>query len=105
MNPATIDLLDACREEAGIPFEIKSGCRCPKHNAAVGGIWDSAHLVNSITRHCEAVDIKCFSMYDRFLMLQPFLKHFRHIGIAENFIHVDNAPDKPVGVYLYSSKK
>lgn len=39
-----LKMLDAAREEAGIPFRVNSGYRTAARNAAVGGVSNSAHL-------------------------------------------------------------
>ena len=38
-----IDMLQIIRDRAGIPIRVNSGYRCPKHNAAVGGVKGSYH--------------------------------------------------------------
>ncbi len=90
-------MLDAARENAGIPFKITSGFRCKKHNKEVGGKSDSAHLTG------HAADIFTHSSSDRFKIVKALLGvGFRRIGIAHNFIHVDNDSSKHWGViWLY----
>lgn len=44
-------VLDPAREKLGRPIRVNSGYRCPKHNAEVGGVAQSQHLLG------EAVDI------------------------------------------------
>lgn len=40
-----VALLDAMREEAGVPCRVTSGYRCPEHNAQVAGaVQDSQHI-------------------------------------------------------------
>ena len=39
-----VRLLDAMRENLGVPITIISGVRCTKHNANVGGVANSRHL-------------------------------------------------------------
>lgn len=45
------NVLDPAREKFGKPITVNSGYRCPKHNAAVGGVANSQHLQG------EAADI------------------------------------------------
>ncbi len=93
-----IDKLDEARAIANIPFIITSGYRCEKHNKEVGGKYNSSHLVG------KAVDIEVKNSYERFKILQALIKvGFKRIGIANNFIHVDNdINDKPCPViWLY----
>lgn len=84
-----IRLLDEAREKSGVPFRINSACRCRTHNAVVGGKPSSSHLFG------KAVDIACVDSRNRFLMINALLDvGFNRIGIATNFIHVDNDPNK-----------
>ena len=46
------EVLDPVREAFGGPVAVNSGYRCPRHNAAVGGVRNSQHLVG------EAADIR-----------------------------------------------
>lgn len=43
-DAATLEILDAVRTHFGQPVIINSGCRCPAHNAAVGGAANSQHV-------------------------------------------------------------
>ena len=45
------EVLDSVRDEYGKPIYVNSGYRCEKHNAAVGGVPRSQHMVG------EAADI------------------------------------------------
>ena len=47
------NVLDPAREKLGAPIVVNSGYRCPKHNAAVGGVTNSQHMKG------EAADIRC----------------------------------------------
>lgn len=46
------NVLDPARQKFGGPVLVNSGYRCPKHNAEVGGVQRSQHLVG------EAADIR-----------------------------------------------
>ena len=77
--------LDQAREEAGVPFVIRSGCRCAKHNSSdrVKGAKESAHLTGM------AADI-AVNDRNKAIIEAVLRKHFVRIGIgAKNFIHVD----------------
>lgn len=37
-------VLDPAREKFGKPITVNSGYRCPRHNAAVGGVPNSQHM-------------------------------------------------------------
>ena len=41
---ALVDTVQVIRDAAGVPVIVNSGCRCKKHNAAVGGVSNSSHL-------------------------------------------------------------
>ncbi len=45
------NVLDPARERLGMPIVVNSGYRCPRHNAEVGGVARSQHLVG------EAADV------------------------------------------------
>ena len=85
-----LELLDAAREHAGIPFVINSGCRCKKHNAAVGGKPNSAHIRG------YAADIACTDSHTRWLIKRAlYAAGAKRIGHHERFIHVDVDPTLP----------
>lgn len=97
MQLGFLSMLDRTRQMAGIPFEVNSGFRCPKHNAEIGGKSNSSHL-----RGC-AVDIKCMSNLDRFLVVKAaIINGFSRVGMGKTFIHLDNDDTLPQGViWLY----
>lgn len=47
-----VDMLEAARAHFGEAVILDDGCRCPKHNTAVGGEPDSQHMLG------KAADIK-----------------------------------------------
>ncbi len=80
--------LQLCREVADIPFTITSGCRCPKHNEAVGGFSTSDHITDE-DHHCSGADIKCVDSKARCKIVDAaFQVGFDRIGIAKTFIHL-----------------
>ena len=93
-----VQMLDAARETAGVPFSVTSGYRCPKHNAAVGGVSESAHSTGF------AVDVACTESMPRFAIIRGLIEAgFNRIGVAKTFIHADCDPSKPAKVmWLYS---
>lgn len=93
MKQSTLDLLDRCRELAGIPFVITSGYRSRAHNARVGGVYGSSHTKG------YAVDIRCRNSKDRFKIINAALQvGFTRIGVSDRFLHLDNDPDKKQNV-------
>ena len=88
MQDDILELLDACREQAGIPFVITSSIRCVAHNEAVGGADRSAHLTG------HAVDISAKTGAQRRAILKAALAlDAPRIGVAKDFIHIDTAPN------------
>lgn len=49
------NVLDPAREKLGAPIVVNSGYRCPRHNAAVGGVKNSQHMKG------EAADVSAGS--------------------------------------------
>lgn len=84
--------LDAARKEAGIPFRIASGFRCPSHNARVGGVKDSAHAKGL------AADISIVNSAARVIILRALLRYFDRLGVGKRFVHVDMDPSRSVPV-------
>ena len=89
--------LDSARQLADTPFVINSGFRCEKRNKEVGGKPESSHLKGL------ACDIRAPVSPARYKILKAlFAMGFRRIGIAKNFIHVDNdesLPQEVVWIY------
>ena len=90
--------LDFAREDADISFVINSGCRCPEHNAAVGGVPSSSHVATE-SQACTAADIKCDDSSSRHRIILSLLNAgFTRIGVAKTFVHVDSDPSKSPNV-------
>ena len=93
IDSVLVTMLEFARVEAGTPFTITSGCRCFKHNRAVGGVDSSSHVAGL------AVDISVESSRARSLVLKGLVSAgFTRIGIHKKFIHVDIDPGKPESV-------
>ena len=85
--------LQVARTLAGIPFHISSGTRCVTHNKNVGGSQNSSHLIG------RAADISYTSSSECYTIVSCLARvGFSRIGIAENFIHVDDDPFKETDV-------
>lgn len=101
-HPGLIARLEVMRQVVRVPLIVRSGVRCPAHNAAVGGAPDSAHVT------AEAADLRCVTSRDRANFLRAAITAgFRRIGIAAQFIHVDVARgyhDQDV-IWLYPPRK
>jgi len=91
VSPVLIGRLEKMRGLAGIPFDLRSGCRCPAHNAAVKGRADSAHLtIPGTSEVCEAADIATPDSRTRFMVMwAAIMAGFERIEDALTWIHVD----------------
>jgi len=96
MDSNFLTKLESAREIAGIPFRITSGYRTKEHNAEVGGVPNSSHLIG------VAADIAVGGGHDRYVILSALIKAgFRRIGVAKTFIHCDTDGSKPDSVWTY----
>jgi len=99
VSPELVRRLNLARHLAGVPFGIRSACRCPRHNQSEGGKDQSAHLTG------EAVDISAGNSAQRYYILAGLMgARFRRIGLGANFIHADVAVHLPQDVvWTYKS--
>ncbi len=89
MDVAFLNKLSKARELAAIGFKITSGYRSPAHNAKVGGVPSSSHTIG------RAVDIYAPTSRQKYIIINALLQAgFNRIGVAKNFIHVDDDPSK-----------
>ena len=94
--------LDKFRSLLGRPVHVTSGCRCTNHNAALRArgyhsVDGSAHTITA-GQQCEAADLECSSSRARRDMVILAHSIFNRVGIAKNFIHVDDDEDKDADV-------
>lgn len=90
INPELVTVLEDVRTHFNAPITINSGCRCAKHNQAVGGVPTSQHVkgnasdivVNGFTpkQVADYLDTKYPSSYG--------------IGRYKTFTHIDVRPNK-----------
>ena len=91
LDPKLVELLDQARTIFGRPIIIKSGTRCQKHNAAIGGAEKSAHLIG-LDGFSHAVDIKVLNDYTRWHLFQIFERlGILRFEVSNKHLHVDNA--------------
>jgi uncharacterized protein YcbK (DUF882 family) len=89
MNVQFLNKIAYARKLAGCGFKITSGYRTPEHNAKVGGVPSSSHTVG------RACDIYAPTSRQKFLIISSLIESgFTRIGVAKNFIHVDDDPSK-----------
>lgn len=98
MQQTTLYKLFTARKKSTIKFVIRSAVRCPKHNMLKGGKNNSAHLRG------YAVDIGFGNMEECLIIVKALLAAgFERLGINFQlmFIHVDDDPSLPKGIFRY----
>lgn len=99
VNPELIAWLNDIRAFTARPVIVNSGYRCHAHNQQVGGSLTSSHLTG------HAVDIQCSTSRYRAKLIEAIYATrgpITRVGIAENFIHIDNDTAKLNGMlWLY----
>ena len=89
MDVEFLNKLAKARKIAAVGFKITSGYRSPAHNAKVGGVKGSSHT------NGHAADIHAPTSTQKYLIINGLLQAgFNRIGVAKNFIHVDDDPSK-----------
>lgn len=81
-----LDLITAIRKAYQSPITITSGCRCPEHNARVGGASQSQHRLG------KAIDFQVKGVSPQ--EVQEFLKEWLPsdkygLGYGKTFTHLD----------------
>jgi len=90
INPGFVERLQKLRDMVGKALYINSGCRCPAHNAACGGVPHSSHMRGL------AADISTRDGELRFkLIAAAFSTGFDRIGVGKDFVHLDIDTDLP----------
>ena len=79
-----VRLADQVREHFGAPALPSSGVRCPEHNKAVGGVWNSYHLAG------KALDfrIQGRSAAEVLAFVRRLPVHYAY-AIDASYIHMD----------------
>lgn len=98
MQRSTLYKLFTARKCSSVKFIIRSAVRCPQWNIVKGGKNNSAHLRG------YAVDIGFASMEDCFIIFKALIDAgFERLGInfRLGFIHVDDDPTLPKGIFNY----
>lgn len=108
----TLERLEAFRAHLGKNIFITSGCRCAKHNKAIGGSSGSYHLAGDVLE-ARAVDIRVFGSSALNLMValeswdaEGFFTG-RGIYLRERFCHIDSGHAQLTmwlrknGIYFY----
>lgn len=89
MNESLLEKLDALRELVKVPVYISCGYRCPSHNAEVGGVENSQHVLGN------AADIYTDDLTVDELADAAVKIGFDGIGryYSDEFVHVDCRED------------
>jgi len=96
LAPGFGNALDALREAYGKPMKVNSACRSFKHNAAIGGHPNSAHVYDHPSRELKgsyAVDIHCTDSSERAKLVILALDRGWSVGIQKTFVHFDRRTD------------
>lgn len=84
------------RETLDFPLFPNSCCRCPKHNANVGGAPNSYHKTAEVDDGREgtlAIDLRVANDAQRAVMVTVALNLGWSVGVYKNFIHIDRRID------------
>lgn len=87
----TATMMETLRTILGRPLHVHSWCRCPKHNAAVGGEPNSFHMKG------YAVDFTAEGQtpHETRVQLEPYHGPiFGGLGRYATFSHVDRGPKR-----------
>lgn len=80
-----IQLAESTRQHFGKPILVSSGVRCPDHNAAVGGVSNSRHLLGKAMDFCvQGYPAQTVLAY---LQQQPELRYA--YAIDGSYVHMD----------------
>ena len=87
VSPRLLELLDALRENVGGPLEVSCMYRCPAHNAAVGGVPNSQHVLGT----AADVQTPSYPQCHTPEQLRWYAKQlpFDGVGLYEWGVHVD----------------
>lgn len=85
------NVLDPARELFGKPIHVNSGFRCPLHNAAVGGVAKSQHLLG------EAADITASSPAENLTLARIIAQLGNYDQII---IYVHNGSTEPQFIHV-----
>ena len=93
VDTALLQVLEYVRAAVKSPIIITSGCRCPEHNAKIGGSKGSKHMQG------RAADIKCPDvMFDTLkAKVDHYMEGWGGVGYYQNggWIHIDTRSGPP----------
>lgn len=94
-----LDALEAFRSKVGAPVFINCAYRCPIHNAAVGGVPDSQHVLGRAA-DIQVVGKTARELYDLALQV-PTIKGLG-VGDHQGYLHLDVRESLLVARWCYS---
>ena len=100
-----LDVLEAARVRANIPFRITSGYRCESYQDLLRS--QGYETANGTSPHSKgvAVDIGTKNGEERFAIIRALLTvGFNRLGIGSNFLHVDMDRDR-LSKYIWHYKR
>ncbi len=95
-----LDALEALRAKVGRPVIVNDAYRCPVHNAAVGGVPNSQHVLG------RAADIRVSGMTARELyQVAVTVPEIKGIGVDDHkqYLHVDVRETPQLAKWCYST--
>lgn len=98
VSPRLLSLAERVRDIIG-PMRVNSCCRCPEHNAEVGGVKTSKHIgtQRSPARAMDFRPLHCTVQEAHAAIVEAYRAgHLTELGgiglyIKKNFIHIDTA--------------
>ena len=94
VDQTALEMLDAAREKAGVPFKITSTYRTPGHSLAVGGLNNDSHVEDK----CSAFDVAygdTLTLYK--IVTAAIAAGFPRVGVNpfNMHVHLDNSQALP----------
>lgn len=97
ISKALLEGLETLREVVGVPVYVTNGYRCQPHNADVGGVQNSQHVLG-----CAAdIWVEGYTAYQLGELCQDI---FDSVGVyvEEDFVHVDMRDNgQSTGEYIW----
>lgn len=103
-QPQLLRLAEKVREILGVPMVVTCGCRCPAHNAAVGGEPHSRHLYG------QAMDFRCarepLTVYHALIEAHEDgrLPELGGLGVYDWGVHIDTYAKRPGYLRLWDRR-
>lgn len=101
ISQALLNGLEELRSRLGKPINVTNSYRCPEHNAAVGGAYNSQHVLGT----AADIWVDGMNVWDLYLACRQI---FDGIGIyyGDQFVHVDMRDGgNSTGVYLWDDQE